>query len=87
MTIDDQGNAFTLSSDPLLDVATPYVAGYELSTAPKDLSKLDELLRNEKIFGVDLIKIGMADLVKDYFVQLSSEKGAVEATLRKYFGA
>ena len=87
MAIDDQGNAFTLSSDPLLDVATPFVAGYELSNAPKDLSKLDELLRNEKIFGVDLIKIGMADLVKDYFVQLSSGKGAVEATLRKYFGA
>ncbi len=87
MAIDDQGNTFTLSPDPLLDVATPYVAGYELSNAPKDLSKLDELLKNEKIFGVDLIKIGMADLVKDYFVQLSSGKGAVEATLRKYFGA
>lgn len=84
MAVDDQGNAFTLSPDPLLDVATPYVAGFELSEKEKDLSGLDELLRNEKIFGVDLIKLGMADLVKKYFAELSSGKGAVEKTLRSY---
>jgi len=84
MAIDDQGNAFTLSPDPLLDTVTPYVAGFELSNAPKDLSKLDALLSNEKVFGVDLNAIGMADLVKDYFTQLSSGVGAVESTLRKY---
>ncbi len=84
MAVDDQGNAFTPSSDPLLDMATPYVAGYELSAAPKDLSKLDALLSNEKIFGVDLTKLGMAGLVKSYFAQLSSGIGAVEQTLKKY---
>ncbi|MBQ3907027.1 MAG: mannitol dehydrogenase family protein, partial [Lachnospiraceae bacterium] len=84
MAVDDQGNAFTPSSDPLLDYATPYVANYELSNAPKDLSGLDALLSNEKIFGVDLTKNGMADLVKSYFTELSSGKGAVEQTLKKY---
>lgn len=84
MGIDDAGNAFTPSADPLLDTVTPYVAGYELSNAPKDLSKLDELLSNTKIFGVDLVAIGMADLVKSYFVELSSGVGAVKATLEKY---
>ena len=84
MAIDDNGNAFTLSPDPLLDAVTPYVAGYTLSEEPKDLSGLDALLRNEKIFGVDLIAIGMADQVKAYFTELSSGVGAVTATLEKY---
>ncbi len=84
MAVDDQGNAFTPSPDPLLDMAMPYVADYELSAAPKDLSKLDALLANEKIFGVDLTKNGMADLVKSYFAELSSGIGAVEQTLKKY---
>ncbi|MBQ8823125.1 MAG: mannitol dehydrogenase family protein [Lachnospiraceae bacterium] len=84
MAIDDQGNAFELSNDPLLSVATPYVEGYELSDAPKDLSKLDELLSRKDIFGVDLIAVGMADLVKQYFTELTAGVGAVEATLKKY---
>ncbi len=84
MAIDDNGKAFTLSPDPLLDAACAYVAGYSLSNEPKDLSGLDPLLSNEKIFGVNLIEIGMADLVKTYFTELSSGVGAVAATLNKY---
>ena len=84
MAIDDSGKAFTLSPDPLLDAACAYVSGYSLSDEPKDLSGLDPLLSNEKIFGVNLIEIGMADLVKSYFTELSSGVGAVAATLEKY---
>ena len=54
MGIDDEGREFTPSSDPLLEEARQYVADYELSFSPKDLSKLDALLANEKIFGVNL---------------------------------
>ena len=84
MAVDDKGNAFELSPDPLLDTVTPFVKAYELSDAPKDLSKLDELLKNDKIFGVDLCAIGMADTVKSYFAELSAGKGCVEKTLEKY---
>ena len=84
MGLDDEGNAFSPSPDPLLDSVRPYVEGYELSDAPKDLSGLDKMLSNEKIFGVDLTAIGMADTVKGYFTELSSGKGAVKATLEKY---
>ena len=84
MAVDDAGNAFTPSSDPLLDAASAYVAGYELSDAPKDLSRLDPLLSNEKIFGVDLCAVSMADTVKNYFAELSTGVGAVQATLEKY---
>ena len=84
MAVDDQGNAFTPSSDPLLDTVTPFVADYKLSSEAKDLSKLDDLLRNDKIFGVDLVEIGMAERVKGYFAELSSGVGAVTETLKKY---
>ena len=84
MAVDDNGNSFEPSSDPLLDTVMPYVADYKLSEEPKDLSKLDELLKNDKIFGVDLFEVGLADLVKNYFVELSSGVGAVAATVKKY---
>lgn len=84
MAVDDCGNSFTLSSDPLLESVTPFVADYKLSSEKKDLSRLDALLSNDKIFGVDLTAIGMADMVKSYFEELSSGVGAVKATLEKY---
>ncbi len=84
MALDDKGNAFTPSSDPLLEAASAYVKDFTLSAAPKDLTCLDPLLSNEKVFGVDLTAIGMADLVKKYFTELSSGVGAVESTLKKY---
>ena len=87
MAVDDKGNTFTVSPDPLLDSVTPYVAGFQLSDAPKDLSVLDPLLQNAKIFGVDLVEAGLADLVKGYFAELSSGTGAVAATLEKYVNA
>ena len=84
MGIDDEGREFTPSSDPLLEEARQYVADYELSFSPKDLSKLDALLANEKIFGVNLHAIGMDTLVKQYFAELSSGVGAVATALKKY---
>lgn len=84
MAVDDKGNSFTLSPDPLLETVIPYVADFGLSQEPKDLSKLDTLLANEKIFGVNLFEVGLADLVKKYFAELSSGVGAVAATVKKY---
>lgn len=87
MGITDDGEPFELSSDPLLSKAREYVKGYGLSKEPKELSGLDGLLSNETIFGVDLVKIGMSDLVKKYFEELSCGTGAVRRTLEKYLTA
>lgn len=84
MAVDDKGQPFTPSPDPLLETAGAYVRDYELSDAPKDLSRLDKLLSNEKVFGVDLTAVGIAETVKNYFAELSGGVGAVEATLKKY---
>lgn len=84
MALDDMGNPFSLSPDPMLEAVTPYVKNFVLTDAEKDLSGLEPLLRNEKIFGVDLVETGLADLVKKYFRELSSGTGAVMRTLEKY---
>ena len=84
MAVDDAGNAFTPSSDPLLETAGAYVKGYELSAEDKNLSGLDPLLSNDKVFGVDLVELGMAELVKKYFAEMACGIGAVRATLERY---
>ena len=84
MAIDDEGNTFERSSDPLLEEVGAYVDGFDLNETPKNLDGLDELLKNEKVFGVDLVEIGMAKLVKEYFAEMSCGVGAVRKTLEKH---
>ena len=85
MAVDDQGNPFELSSDPLLDTVRPYVADIHLGDAlsPAVLrEKLDGLLKNAVIFGVDLVEAGLAELVCADFSGLIAGKGAVRAMLQ-----
>ncbi|MBR6399161.1 MAG: mannitol dehydrogenase family protein [Lachnospiraceae bacterium] len=87
MAVDDEGNAFTLSDDPLLETVCPYVASFKLgdgTTAEEAKAKLLPLLKDAKIFGVDLEEVGLADTVASYFAELIAGKGAVRATLKKY---
>ena len=84
MAVDDGGKEFTLSPDPLLETVRPCIAGIRLGDPDADLSCLDELLRDSRIFGVDLYEAGLADLVKSYFKELAAGNGAVAATLEKY---
>ncbi len=83
MAIDDNGNAFEPSSDPLLETAQGYVKDFKLGEKP-DCSKLDGLLRNASIFGVDLVAAGLAEKIYDYFTELTEGVGAVRRTLHKY---
>lgn len=84
MAVDDNGNKFELSADPLLDTVCPYVAGFKLGEEADVEAALKPVLENEKIFGVNLYEVGMADKVCGYFKELISGVGAVRATLKKY---
>ena len=83
MAVDDNGNAFEPSPDPLLETAQAYVKDVKLGEKA-DCSKLEELLRNKTVFGVDLVEAGLADKVCAYFTELTAGVGAVRATLHKY---
>ena len=84
MAVDDNGNAFTLSPDPLLDTVCPYVASIHLGDNVNAAELLKPILENAKIFGVNLYEAGMADLVCEYFTQMIAGTGAVRRTLDKY---
>lgn len=83
MGIDDQGNPFTPSPDPLLDTVQPVVAGISLGDQEPFLETLRPILENPAIFGVNLFDAGLAGRVADCFAQLVTGKGAVRAALHK----
>ena len=85
MAVDDQGKPFELSSDPMLETVCPVVNAFHLGdqcTAAEAKEKLGSLLSNEAIFGVDLLKTGLADPVCAHFVRLIARPGAVREALK-----
>ncbi len=84
MAIDDAGNAFTLSTDPMLAEVCPYVEQIKLGEATDVEASIRPILSNAKIFGVDLYQVGMAELVCSYFKEMIAGTGAVRKTLEKY---
>lgn len=84
MGVDDEGNKFELSPDPLKDTVCPYVAGLELKEGQDVEAAVAPVLKMTQIFGVDLYEVQMADVVCGYLKELTAGPGAVRATLKKY---
>lgn len=87
MAVDDNGNAFEPSPDPLLEEAQKYVAEFKLGESYSEAAiaeKVMPLLKNAQIFGVDLEKVGLAGKVISFFAELIAGVGAVRETLKKY---
>lgn len=84
MGIDDCGNKFELSPDPLLPTLTPIIDNITLGNNDNVHEVLSKILSNSSIFGVDLYEVGLGEKVENYFCQLNEGKGAVRVTLSKY---
>ncbi|MCF0132146.1 MAG: mannitol dehydrogenase family protein [Pseudobutyrivibrio sp.] len=84
MAIDDNGKAFELSPDPLLETVCPYVRDIKLGDGSEAIAKIKPLLEKESIWGVNLASAGLEDKVANYFVELIAGPGAVRNTLKKY---
>ena len=85
MAVDDNGNEFELSPDPLLNAVRPYVASFKLGEDAGDAeSVLRPILENAQIFGVDLYKVGLAGRVCGYFKELVKGPGAVREALMSH---
>jgi len=78
MGIDDNGNDITLSSDPMMDELKSYISKITFKDKTSIGDNLDKILSNEKLFGVDLIKIGMDKKIKNYFESMIEDVGAVK---------
>ena len=84
--VNDQGEAFERSSDPMLESLTEAVKGIELGKPETVGDKLKPILSNENIFGSDLYAVGLGEKIEELFKEEIAGKGAVRATLVKYLG-
>jgi len=84
MGIDDEGNTFTPSPDPMLDMMQKALAGIKLGDKGSFSDVLRPIFSNETIFGVNLYEVGLGEKAEGYFEELIAGKGAVRKTLQKY---
>lgn len=83
MAIDDSGKPFAPSPDPLLEYGQKQVEGITLGYTGS-LDQLKGILSNEKIFGVDLYEVGLADTVLSYLKRMIEKKCGIRAVLQDY---
>ena len=83
MGVDDKGEKFELSPDPLLGELCPVMEKISLGEQ-EHLEGIKEILSNGSIFGVNLYDAGLGERVEAYFKELNAEAGAVRRTLQKY---
>jgi fructuronate reductase len=84
MGIDDEGNAFTPSPDPMLSQLQGYIAGIKLGDTKISKDVLRPILSNDKIFAVDLYEAGLGEKIEGMFLEMIAGKGAVRDVLKKY---
>lgn len=86
MGVDDKGNAFTPSPDPMLTELQEQLRGIRLGDKTFEKDVLRPILSNEKIFAVDLYEVGLGEKIESMFLELLAGPGAVRETLKKYLG-
>ena len=87
MGVDDNGNSFEPSPDPLLEKAQAYVQDIKLGGEyDKETlkNKVLPLLKDATIFGTDLETAGLSDIIIGYFEELIAGTGAVRNTLKNH---
>lgn len=83
MGVDDNGNTFVPSADPLLAELSSAVQDITLGEAGDVRQSLYPILSRADVFGVDLYEAGLAEKTEAYFKKLISGPGAVRKTLRE----
>lgn len=84
MGVDDKGEPFEISPDPLAEELQSCLAGIRLGDTGLFHEELQPILSNEKIFGLNLYEAGLGEKVESYFTELTAGPGAVRSTLKKY---
>lgn len=82
--VQDDGEAFERSSDPMLAELTEVMKGIELGKPETYHGQLKSILSNENIFGIDLYKAGIGEKIEEMFLEEIAGPGAVRSVLKKY---
>ena len=82
--IDDSGKAMEVSSDPQLEDLQKKLEGIVYNDVNSYNGQIRDILSNENIFALDLVKAGMADKIEGMFKEMLAGEGSVRKTLHKY---
>ncbi len=83
LAIDDQGQAFEVSPDPLLTELQAHLATVTIGETQDTHQLLRPILSNQQIFGVNLIEIGLAEKIENFFDQMIQAPGSVRQVLQE----
>ena len=78
---DDNGSERAISPDPRLDEMKSRLAGVSFGHNENAEKALTPILEDESIFGVSLVKAGLADSVIEHFKRMNAAPGAVRAEI------
>lgn len=84
LAVDDKGEKFELSADPMIPELTAKLADIEVGNPATYQGQLKEILSNANIFGIDLYQAGIGDLIEEMFLEEIKGPGAVREVLKKY---
>jgi fructuronate reductase len=79
--VDDNGKPFERSADPLLKELDEKLKGIEFGKPDSADGKLHDILSDASIFGTDLYKAGIAEMIENDFKAMLSGAGAVRKLL------
>lgn len=82
--VDDEGNTFELSSDPMLPELTDQLKGIQVGKPETYQGQLKDILSNANIFGINLYEAGIGEKIESMFLEEIAGTGAVRKTLEKY---
>ena len=86
LAVDDEGNSFECSFDPMLETLQGYLKDIKLGETSSAEGKLEAILSNQVLFGLNLYEVGLGEKIEGMFKELIAGPGAVRATLVKYVG-
>ena len=84
MGVNDDGETFEISEEPMHATICPIVAEIKLGEETDIEEIVRPILSNRNIFGVDLYEVGLSDIVINYFREMLAGPGAIRETLKKY---
>lgn len=84
LAVDDKGEKFELSADPMVPELTKALEGIEVGKPETYTGQLKSILSNANIFGIDLYEAGIGEKIEGMFLEEIAGAGAVRATLKKY---
>ena len=87
LAVDDNGNPFVCSSDPMLETLRAQLSTVKLGY-PNDAKEelLWPILSNSMLFGVDLVEAGLAETIDSMLRDMLTGPKAVRNTLIAYLG-